>query len=124
MKRLTEFLSDREIYILQHHPSMSYQKIGIELGISQERVRQLKVSAERKIREEKRREQAAIRGLESITLTLQRRQLWLILRALNSLQDPILRKAADQRYKHQEEDPDLKPLKELEKYIKELLYTP
>ena len=52
MKKRTEFLTDREIFVLEHYPAMTYRAIGQELGISQERVRQLRVHAERRIREE------------------------------------------------------------------------
>lgn len=43
-------LTDRERYVLERRPSMTYKSIGIELGISPERVRQIKVEAERKLR--------------------------------------------------------------------------
>ena len=56
MRGLKEILTERELYVLKNHPAMTYEAIGIELGISPERVRQLKVHAERMIREEKKRE--------------------------------------------------------------------
>lgn len=43
-------LTDRELYVLEHRPGMTYKAIGLELGISPERVRQIKVEAERKLR--------------------------------------------------------------------------
>ena len=52
MREYIEFLSDREIFVLQHHPAMSYKVIGEEWGVSPERVRQIKVYAQRKVRAE------------------------------------------------------------------------
>lgn len=43
-------LTERERYVLEHRPGMTYKAIGLELGISPERVRQIKVEAERKLR--------------------------------------------------------------------------
>lgn len=108
MRELKEFLNERELYVLKNHPTMTYKAIGIELGISPERVRQLKVHAERLIREEKRREITAVRGLEWVTITLQRRDVWLVIRALGELLDPVLTKALrDNHKKDFELDPDI-----------------
>ena len=63
MRELREFLTEREIYVLKNYPAMTYKAIGVELGISPERVRQLKVHAERMIREEKRQKLAEARSL-------------------------------------------------------------
>ncbi len=82
MKPLSEFLTDREIYILENHPQKTYQAIGEELGITNTRVRQIKVDAERKIREEKRREQVEEAGQIPVSLTLLRKELWVLYRAL------------------------------------------
>ena len=43
-------LTERERYVLERRPEMTYKAIGLELGISPERVRQIKVEAERKLR--------------------------------------------------------------------------
>lgn len=55
MRELTEFLTDREIFVLENWPARTYKAIGQDLGVSPERVRQIRVKAERKIREENRR---------------------------------------------------------------------
>lgn len=47
-----EFLSDREIYILQNRPGKTYKALGQELGICTERVRQIHRRALKKIQVE------------------------------------------------------------------------
>ena len=121
MRELHEFLNDREIFVLQNHPAMSYKAIGEHFGISPERVRQIKAYAERKIRTEIRREQAAARALEPVTLTVQRREVHLLIRALNALYYPILTRAADQRRKDKEEHPDHQPIEQLLEYFHSVL---
>lgn len=125
MRERSEFLTDREIFVLDHHPAMSYKTIGEELGISQERVRQLKVYAERKIRDEKRREQAAARGQLPVTLTLRRKDLWVIIRGLQAHQANLLRPMADQRRnkENMEEDPDYQLAEKLVQNLREILKT-
>lgn len=61
-----EFLTDREIFVLENWPAKTYKAIGQDLGVSPERVRQIRVKAERKIREEpiKRRLQARLEAIE------------------------------------------------------------
>jgi len=54
MKDLHEFLSERELFVIENHPEMSYAKIGERFGITGNRVAQIKTMALRKIREEKR----------------------------------------------------------------------
>ena len=123
MRERNEFLTEREIFVLDHHPAMSYKAIGEELGISQERVRQLKVYAERKIRDEKRREQAAARGQVPVTLTLHRKDLWVIIRGLQALQSVLLRPMIDQRRNKEtlEEDPDYQLAEKLIQDLMEIL---
>lgn len=38
MKDLYEFLSEREIYIVENHPAMTYFKPAVELGVTANRV--------------------------------------------------------------------------------------
>ena len=123
MRERSEFLTDREIFVLDHHPTMSYRAIGEELGVSPERVRQLKVYAERKIRDEKRREQTAARGQLPVTLTLRRKDLWVIIRGLEAHQSELLRPWADQRRNKEnlEEDPDYHLAENLIQNLREIL---
>lgn len=110
MREYSEFLTEREIFILEHHPAMTYKAIGQELGISSERVRQLKYHAERMIREEKRREQAAARGQLPIMVILRRKDLWIVIRALKNYSHHLVIKSADLRRKQEpdlKEDPDI-----------------
>ena len=123
MREYSEFLTDREIFVLDHHPTMSYRAISEELGISPERVRQLKVYAERKIRDEKRREQAAARGQLPVTLTLRRKDLWVIIRGLEAHLAELLSPMADQRRKKEnlEVDPDYHLAEVLIQDLREIL---
>ena len=82
MKDLQEFLSERELFVIENHPAMSYAKIGERLGITGNRVAQIKTMALRKIREEKRREEAWKRGQQKVDYALTRSQCYLVIRAL------------------------------------------
>ena len=114
MRDYSEFLSDREIYILRNHPSMSYAAIGEVLGVSPERVRQIKAVALRNIRKEKARDDAHARAQEEILLCLRRKDVQLILFALDELRNPVLTYRADQRRKKDDETvADLKILDDL-----------
>ena len=82
MKDLQEFLSERELFVIENLPAMSYAKIGEQLGITGNRVAQIKPMALRKIREEKRREEAWKRGQQKVDFALSRSQCYLVIRAL------------------------------------------
>ena len=84
MKDLQEFLSERELFVIENHPAMSYGKIGERLGITGNRVAQIKTMALRKIREEKRREEARERGQQQVDYKLTRSQSYLVIRALGN----------------------------------------
>ena len=102
MRELSEILTERELYVLEHHPAMTYKAIAAEMGVTTERIRQIRVRAERKIREEKRRDQARERAAQPVTITIQRRELWLLFRALETYRVDILLR----NKKGVEEDPD------------------
>lgn len=120
MRQPCDYLSGRELFVLENHPKMSYQKIGEIFGITGERVRQIKVHAERVVREEKRRDNARVRAAETVQLTLTRKDLWIIRRGLRELSAKYTLVRADMRRKHYEPDPDEERidtlLKELEEY--------
>lgn len=82
MRKLEEFLSEREIFILENHPRTSYAKLGSMLGITGNRVAQIKCAALRKIRDEKKREAARERGRIKVSYELNRAECHLIIRAL------------------------------------------
>lgn len=84
MKDLQEFLSERELFVVENHPKMSYAKIGENLGVTGNRVAQIKTMALRKIREEKRREEAQKRGQLKVDYTLNRSECHLVIRALGN----------------------------------------
>ena len=84
MKDLQEFLSERELFVIENHPAMSYGKIGEQLGITGNRVAQIKTMALRKIREEKRREETWKRGRQKVDYALTRSQCYLVIRALGN----------------------------------------
>lgn len=114
MRDYSEFLSDREIFVLQNHPVMSYKAIGEKLGVSPERVRQIKVGTYHKIRREKALDDAHARAAVPVLLSLRRKDINLILLALEELRRPVLTYRADQRRKKDGETAaDLKTLDEL-----------
>lgn len=82
MKDLHEFLSERELFVIENHPEISYAKIGERFGITGNRVAQIKAMALRKIRDEKRREEAWKRGQQKVDYALTRSQCYLVIRAL------------------------------------------
>ena len=82
MRDLSEFLNEREIYILENYPKKNLKVLGEELGISNVRVQKIKECAKRKIREQKRVEQEEDVAPFSFPRTLQRRDAWVLLRAL------------------------------------------
>ncbi len=123
MKAYSEFLSEREIYILENHPAMSYRAIGEKFGIGQERVRQIKVAALRKVRQEKLREQAAERNKLPVTLNIRRKDLFIIIRSLDAHLRNIQQYRADQRLKDPEKksDPDYDRAMELRDLFRKAL---
>ena len=84
MKDLSEFLNEREIYILENYPQKTLKVLGEELGISNVRVKQIRDYAKRKIREQKRIEQEQETEPVLLSHTLQRREAWVLLRALEN----------------------------------------
>ena len=84
MKDLSEFLNEREIYILETYPQKTFKTLGEELGISNVRVKKIRDLAKRKIREQKRIEQEQDVAPVLLSRTLQRRDVWVILRALEN----------------------------------------
>lgn len=82
MRNIEEFLTDREIFILENHPGISYAKLGVALGITGNRVSQIKKTALRKIREEKKMEAARQKGQLKVRYELNRAECSLIIRAL------------------------------------------
>ena len=124
MRDYSEFLTEREIFIIQNHPAMSYKAIAEKFGVSPERVRQIKAHAQRQIRAEHARDEAHARALEPVQLTLRRKDVHLILWALRELQRPILTFAADQRRKNRGEvKPDLDAVNALYEQLSEVLKT-
>ena len=82
MKDLSAFLSEREIYILESYPQKNLKALGDELGISHVRIKQIRDSAKRKIRIQKRIEQEQDVAPVLLPHALQRRDAWVLLRAL------------------------------------------
>ena len=75
MKDLSEFLNEREIYILENYPQKTLKALGEELGLSSVRVKKIKDGAKRKIREQKRIEQEQDVAPVLLSRTLQRRDV-------------------------------------------------
>lgn len=89
MKELSAFLSEREIYILENYPKKTFKALGEELGISNVRAKKIRDCAKRKIRQQKRIEQE--QEIEPVLLsrTLQRRDAWVLLRALEHYNESV-----------------------------------
>lgn len=108
MRERSEFLTEREIFVLENHPAMSYKAIATELGLSHERVRQLKMHAERMIREEKEREQREARNQLPVAITIKRKDLWVIYRSLCEYRHQLwMKKKPDMRRKEDSVKVDL-----------------
>ena len=122
MKDLQEFLSERELFVIENHPAMSYAKIGEQLGITGNRVAQIKTMALRKIREEKRREEAWKRGQQKVDFALTRSQCYLVIRALGEyavyLTPSNIRTRTNPNY---EPDPDIARCEALIESLREAL---
>ena len=82
MKALTAFLTERELYILENYPQKTLKALGKELGITSVRVLRIRDGAKRKIREQKRMEQEQDVAPVLLSRALQRRDAWVLLRAL------------------------------------------
>ena len=126
MREPNEFLTEEEIYIIKHHPSMTYKSIGEKLGISISRVRRLKVNAERKLQEEGLRESAELKDQASISFTLGKKEVCCIIKSLYNQQIALLSKRADKRRKKESsescyEDVELKLTEELISYFRNTL---
>lgn len=89
MKDLSAFLNEREIYILENYPQKTLKVLGEELGITNVRVKRIRDYAKRKIREQKRIEQEQEVEPVSLSRTLQRRDVWVLLRALEKYNECI-----------------------------------
>ena len=120
MRELSEFLTENELYVYQNHPKIKYQVLADELGLSYRRVAQMKHDAKKKIIKEKHIERLAERAQQPVELILKRRDIYVVHRALwayaADLTDIDMRKKQPQ-----EEDPDLKIVKNLIPYFSELL---
>ena len=93
---------------------MSYEAIGKILGVTRERIRQLKAHAERRIREERKRDEYHAQAQEPVLLSIRRKDIHLILWALTELRSPVLTYRVDQRRKRiNGPDPDLIALDDL-----------
>ena len=124
MSYMRDYLTEREIYILRSHPSKSYAKLGEELGITGARVKQIKTHAERVILLQKHREQAAARGEMPVELTLRRKDLYVLLRALEWLYFKATSGNTASKRRDNGDDPDIAATQELMATIKGMLRTP
>ena len=83
----------------------------------------IKVHALRLLREEKRREQAVEQGLLPVTITLQRKDLWVLIRGLQALWEQLLRQAKSDKQKQELiwKDPDYDQIQEIIQIFKKHL---
>lgn len=107
MREPSAYMNEREIYVLNNHPAMTYESLAAELGISKERVRQVKVAAVRKVKAEKRRDYAMARAAEEVSVTLQRGEIWLVRRCLDAMHTKLLSYRGGQHRNPEDNDPDI-----------------
>ena len=120
MRELEEILTQNELYVYRNHPAKTYKVLAEELGLSQSRIQQLKHDAKNKIIKEKHIEQLAIRAQQPVDVTLQRRDIHVLQRALWAYSADLT--DADMRKKRpREEDPDQEIIEKLIPYFSELL---
>ena len=83
----------------------------------------IKAHALRLLREEKRREQAVEQGLLPVTITLQRKDLWVLIRGLQALWEQLLRQAKSDKQKQELiwKDPDYDQIQEIIQIFKKHL---
>lgn len=125
MRERDRYLNEREIFIMDNHPAMTYKAIAEKLGIGPERVRQIKIAAERKVREAKMKERTAERNRLPVTFTVRRKDLFIILRGLEQHRFALLQGRADLRRKKEpgNEDPDYTRTEELIEIIRSHLMS-
>lgn len=117
MRELSEFLTEQEIYILEHHPAMSYKAVAEYLNISEKRVSRMNAEIKRKIQLEKKREQAELLGETPVTLTLKRKDLCVLERSLSEYICTML----SYPQKDRESEPDYPIALRLETEIRDIL---
>lgn len=113
-------LTEREKFVYENYPAMTYKAIAAELGISPSRIGQIKHKAERKIRDAKMREQIRERNKEIVRIELPRGMCFIIFRGLNVLREKITDKMGSNIRMHSKddiEDPDYELSKKVESLI-------
>ena len=121
MRELEEFLTEREIYILENHPQKSYSVIGKELGVSPERVRQIKFHAQSMLRNEKRAEQLKEVRQTPVSINIVKSDLSLIIRALEYYSHEQRRYDSKHKQRLQGIDPDIEVSENLINKLKSIL---
>lgn len=115
-------LSEREKFIYENYPGMTYKAIAEKLGISPTRVGAIRRDAERKVRDMKLREQLREKNRQLVNIEIPRGMCFVIFRGLNALRREIPnRKGADMRMRSKEkiEDPDYELSKKVEALIQD-----
>ncbi len=113
-------LTEREQFIYENYPGMTYKAIALELGISPSRIGQIKHNAERKIRDAKLREQAHERSKQLVSIEIPRGMCFVLFRGLEALRGEIMDKRGSniRMYpKEPIEDPDYELSKKIEAII-------
>ena len=123
MRDLKDFLSEREIYIIENHPRLSYAKLGAELDITGNRVAQIKHKAERKIREEKKAEAKREWAKQPVLIPLKRSEWLVVRRALRSYSNKLTPNTVCARTNPKREpDPDIAICERIGEFIYSVIY--
>lgn len=113
-------LTERERFVYENYPAMTYKAIAAELGVSPSRIRDIKLKAERKIRDAKLQEQARERNKQIVTIEIPRGMCFVIFRSLDALREIIIAKKGSNirmRLKEGVKDPDYELTQKVEKLI-------
>lgn len=113
-------LTERERFVYENYPAMTYKAIAAELGVSPSRIRDIKLKAERKIRDAKLQEQARERNKQMVTIEIPRGMCFVIFRSLDALREIIIAKKGSNirmRLKEGVKDPDYELTQKVEKLI-------
>lgn len=122
MTKIDMELTEREKFIFENYPAMTYKAIAEELGIAPSRVGEIRRNAERKLRDAKLREQIREKNKQLVKIELPRGMCFVIFRSLDALRREITnRKGPDMRMRSKEkiEDPDYELSQEVEALIRD-----
>ena len=82
MKPINELLTEEELYVYLHYREMTQKEMAENLGVSKSSIPKYRANGKRKIREAKQRDINNAWNSQEVTLTLERKEIYLIQHAL------------------------------------------